>query len=120
MGVSVGCFAFLKELAARLAIKVHLKLEETTELKSHGECTSYQLDTLREFMEETVQRLQPLVRSDLTRCEGGINRDGALEVGHVKVCSYQPEENEEPVVHKVHGNGKSGVMEEQSCPRGMA
>lgn len=51
---------------------------------------SYQLDTLREFMEETVQRLQPLVRSDLTRCEGGINRDGALEVGHLKVCSYQP------------------------------
>lgn len=39
MGVSVGCFAFLKELATRLAIKVHLKLEETIELKSCGECT---------------------------------------------------------------------------------
>lgn len=89
MGVK-NCFAFLKELATRLAIKVHLKLEETMELRSRGECTSYQLDTLREFMEETVQRLQPLVRSDLTRCDGGINRDRALEVGHLKVCSYQP------------------------------
>lgn len=29
-------------------------------------------------MEETVQRLQPLVRSDLTRCEGGINKDGRV------------------------------------------
>lgn len=41
-------------------------------------------------MEEMVQRLQPLVRCDLTRCEGGIDKDGGLEVGHVKVCRYQP------------------------------
>jgi len=40
-------------------------------------------------MEETVQRLQPLVRPDHARCEGDINKDGALEDGHLKICRYQ-------------------------------
>lgn len=69
-------------------------------------------------MEETVQRLQPLVRSDLTRCEGGINKDGGLEVGTSQ--GLQISTDEEPAVHKVHGNCKPGVMEEQSCPCVMA
>ena len=43
MGVK-NFFAFLKEVATRLAIEVPLKLEKTTELRELGECTSHQLD----------------------------------------------------------------------------
>lgn len=42
MGVK-NIFAFLKEVATRLAIEVPLKLEETMELRGLGECASYQL-----------------------------------------------------------------------------